>query len=349
MSERRRSISLLLLGLALGGAGSNPVAVVEDGPLPVEQRALSAFSEDPNRRFDFWIGDWDVNLRIHQQDLSWQDSVEARARVYSILRGKAILELWESAPIKGFSLRYYDPTEQKWVLWLNWPGENRAGMSRLEGRFRHGRGDFFGESRNAEGQTVISRFSFNDVSPKTMRWDDAYSSDGGKTWSNNWIMEWTRRAAEAVWPLPSPAPTFVDGTLCDQEPFRVHEVLAGDWSGKASEGPGESAAQPASLEMRQVLDGCAVLGFLQAGDAEWFLMTTFDTRRELWELSVLSHARRASLERFWAREDPMVLSSSDEEKRYRLAMEGQRDLTIEVMDTSSAGATPLRSFLLHRD
>ena len=25
------------------------------------------------RQFDFWIGEWDVNLRIQQGDLSWPD------------------------------------------------------------------------------------------------------------------------------------------------------------------------------------------------------------------------------------------------------------------------------------
>ena len=30
------------------------------------ERAYSAFSPDPARRFDFWIGEWDVNLRMLQ-------------------------------------------------------------------------------------------------------------------------------------------------------------------------------------------------------------------------------------------------------------------------------------------
>ena len=71
-------------------------------------RAYSAFSSDPSRRFDFWVGEWDVDLRMLQDDLTWKDSIVARDSVYAILGGKAILELWDSKPIKGFSLRYFD-------------------------------------------------------------------------------------------------------------------------------------------------------------------------------------------------------------------------------------------------
>ena len=37
--------------------------------------------------------------RMQQPDLSWKDSVKARAQIYSILDGHAILELWNSTPI----------------------------------------------------------------------------------------------------------------------------------------------------------------------------------------------------------------------------------------------------------
>ncbi len=53
------------------------------------ERAYSEFSPDPARRFDFWIGEWDVNLRMLQDDLTFEDSVAARASVYPILDGKA--------------------------------------------------------------------------------------------------------------------------------------------------------------------------------------------------------------------------------------------------------------------
>ena len=113
-----------------------------------------------------------------------------------MLEGKAILELWDEASIKGFSLRYYDAGRKEWVLWLNWPGANRSGSSSLAGTFRHGRGDFFSTYTTQDGTEGISRYSFNDITATSLRWDDAYSTDAGKTWSHNWIMEFSR-----TWPL----------------------------------------------------------------------------------------------------------------------------------------------------
>ncbi|NIQ57390.1 MAG: hypothetical protein GWN71_29570, partial [Gammaproteobacteria bacterium] len=82
------------------------------------------------------VGEWDVNLRVRQDDLSWADEVRSVARIYPILRGKAMLELWSDRRrdgIKGYSLRYFDVARQEWVIWLNWPGPDRSGSSSLAG------------------------------------------------------------------------------------------------------------------------------------------------------------------------------------------------------------------------
>ena len=261
----------VLLSLASPGV---PDSRIEAPP----ERAYSAFSTDPARRFDFWIGEWDVNLRTLQDDLTFDDSVAARASIYPILDGKAILELWDSTQIKGFSLRYYDPTEKKWELWLDWPGPNRSRLERMEGSFRHGRGEFSDTSQDAEGKTIMTVFSFNDITPFSLRWDDRYSSDDGKTWKRNWVMEFTRWAVDPRWPIRRGAiPTYTDGKLCDDERFRTYELLLGTWR-----------SDEASFEVFPILDGCAVIGFLEdAAGADEFVFMTFDTFEERWVEAVL--------------------------------------------------------------
>lgn len=100
----------------------------------------------------------DVNLRVRQQDGSWQDARSATAKIYRILGGKAILELWDervpAAGIRGFSLRHYDHEAGDRVLYLNWPGQNRSAPSSLRGAFRHGRGEFFSIYTNDAGDEV---------------------------------------------------------------------------------------------------------------------------------------------------------------------------------------------------
>ncbi len=283
------------------------------GPLPPDQRAQSAFSDDPHRQFDFWIGEWDVLLRERDADGEWKQLVTARDSIYSILNGKAILELWDSNTIKGYSLRYYDPALQKWVLWLNWPGKNRSSNSSLQGIFRHGRGDFASEYDLPNGDHMMQVYSFNDVSQNALRWDDRYSKDNGKTWSFNWIMEFSRRAVEpSVLNTRQAAPTFDDpvngdGARCDDQHFRAYEKFAGSWEGSAKMG---DKTVPASFSAHKVLGGCSVMGFMHVGEQSWFMLATWLTGAKQWEVSLLSDVRGEPLIRLFSDDDPMNVKSN---------------------------------------
>jgi len=161
------SLALLSLGAPTAGAQTPPIV---DPNLPEQAR-----------RFDFWIGTWRVNLRVHQQDLTWEDEVEAEARIHPVLRGKALLELWDGGDTKGMSLRYFDTAVGRWVMWLDWPRRNRSGSFRLEGAFRHGRAEFETRRRQADGSEILTRYTFSDITDRSLRWDDAFSRDGGRT------------------------------------------------------------------------------------------------------------------------------------------------------------------------
>ena len=237
---------------------------------------------EPSRQFDFWVGEWDVNLRTIQEDGSWKDTIAAEARIYPILEGKAVLELWDSQPIKGFSLRYFDPDEENWVLWLNWPGPDRSGSSSLEGSFRHGRGEFTSTRTDPEGNEILQVYTFSDVTPTSLRWDDAYSKDGGRTWSRQWIMKFSRTAD-----VPTLAPgggeehTFETGARCGLDAFRPYETLAGAHAGTV-----ETAGVVEAIRLTgyRVLDGCAVLLFLEWDGGERFAHLTYNTFASRYEL-----------------------------------------------------------------
>lgn len=318
--RRSAFVCVLLLAAGVGAA---------------ESWRSSAFSDEPGRRFDFWIGEWDVNLRIRQPDLSWKDSIAARAEIYPVLDGKAVLELWDSVPIKGFSLRYFDPEKEKWVLWLNWPGENRSGSSSLEGTFRHGRGDFFSSVTDAEGATTLSRYSFNDIGPDSLRWDDAYSRDGGKTWTHNWVMEFTRTAAEPAIPTGETGHTFDGGGRCDREEFRRYEYLAGTWRGHGG-GPDTPADErtPAVWRGVKVLDGCALLiwGEYPTGDrpVRSLAQLTFNTHAGQYELLELDNLPGTPARLLYgpAVDDAIELfhrASRDAEPDYKLVLSRHED------------------------
>ncbi len=251
------------------------------------------------REFDFWIGSWDVNLRTIQEDLTWKDSIQAEAHIHQVLDGKAILELWHSASVTGFSIRYFDTKSNQWQLWLNWPGKDRSKLSHLSGSFRHRRGDFTTSFTNKDGKEILARYTFCDISPNSLRWDDAYSSDRGKNWSNNWIMEFSRKSA-----LPPPieglnAHTYGAGDRCPDPGFKVLQSFVGKWEGEFQSPLGDGAVEVLGSFM---VGKCAVIQFvtLQLQDSTWreFRHISFNVEAKQLEVAVLDNQMDTGLVRF---------------------------------------------------
>lgn len=329
----------LIPALLIGSTSSAAAPLVPDDTL------RDAWTDGSDRDFDFWLGTWDVLLRIRQDDGSWLDARHAEAKIYRVLGGKAVLELWdekaEGPAIRGFSLRHFDHDAAEWVLYLNWPGSNRSGISSLTGRFRHGRGEFFSRRMGPDGATTISRYTFSDIAPDRLRWDDAFSTDGGETWRNNWIMEFDRTGDRARWPpLGEVAHTFHDGTRCDRPEFRAFEPLAGRWRGTVELGIGDDRRTgDASLVAYRILDGCAVLSFLTtdvAGEhVEELGFHSFNTYVEVLEEAHLDDRPGTGLRSLFgsAEGDTLVLAAPrdrDATEQRRWIFDGRSALRLEV-------------------
>ena len=167
-------------------------------------------------------------------------------------------------------------------MWLDWPGPDASRVSNLQGNFRHGRGVFEGRRPLEDGEERIARFSFDDITPFSLRWEDAFSTDSGETWRYNWIMEFSREALEPDWPIPHQnTPTLHDGKRCPADPYRAYEPLDGIWTGSDDEG------RRWKLEAWRIIGGCAVMALLEGGGDERFLFITWNLPAERYELHVL--------------------------------------------------------------
>ena len=62
----------------------------------------------------------------------------------------------------------------------------------MAGRFENGVGTFTAEEL-FEGKPIVVRFRWIIESNDRLRWEQAFSPDGGKTWETNWEMAFTRR------------------------------------------------------------------------------------------------------------------------------------------------------------
>lgn len=88
-------------------------------------------------------------------------------------------------------LRLLDVDNKLWAdYWVN----SKTGVLTSPpswGSFVNGVGTWDSEELDA-GQPTIVRGVWDRIGAKTCRWYQAASRDGGTTWAENWVMEWTR-------------------------------------------------------------------------------------------------------------------------------------------------------------
>lgn len=159
-----------------------------------EQAKTPAAPRDGSRDFDFELGSWRTHLRLLRHPLSGShDWIECdgTTTVSGLLDGRAnVAELRVSCPtarIEGISLRLYEPATHRWTL--NYANV-RDGLltSPMIGSFREGRGTFHGKD-SLDGRPIVVRFVISPLTPDSIRFEQSFSADNGRTWELNWAAE----------------------------------------------------------------------------------------------------------------------------------------------------------------
>lgn len=151
--------------------------------------------------FDFYMGKWRVHHRRLKERLvgtdEWQE-FEGTSEAWPILDGAGniddnILEL-PAGTYRAISIRSFDTESQTWSIW--WL-DGRSPRGPLDppvvGGFSNGVGTFLAKD-TFNGQSITVRFLWSNITERTCRWEQAFSTDGGKTWEVNWVMVSTRTA-----------------------------------------------------------------------------------------------------------------------------------------------------------
>jgi hypothetical protein len=184
----------LFVAVSLAAVASNP----RQG---LTQSSSAASSEanhrDGQRDFDFEIGTWKTRLSRLQNPLSGSKSwvkYEGTTVVRKVWNGRAnLVELDVKGPaghLEGLSLRLYNPESRQWSL--NFSNSRTGTLSTPSvGGFKHGRGEFYSEE-SFDGRAIQVRFVISPITPDSVRFEQSFSADGGKTWEVNWIATDTR-------------------------------------------------------------------------------------------------------------------------------------------------------------
>jgi len=146
--------------------------------------------------FNFLVGNWTVaNRRLRERLVGcteW-DEFESSSTAWNLLDDAAQIDQFTFPDgATALTLRLLDPKRQEW--WLRWAASSDGVLlPPVIGRFdENGVGTFYGDDEH-RGTPVRVRYVWSDITEKSARWEQAFSTDGGQSWEINWIMQLTRK------------------------------------------------------------------------------------------------------------------------------------------------------------
>ena len=152
--------------------------------------------------FDFIFGQWSVRNRklVDVTDRACDEWVEfdAVSQVSPILSGFGHIDSMSvaapadgGAPIEGFTLRLFDPSDETWRIW--WSSTRVPGVldTPVAGRFDGSHG-VFESSDTIGGLPALVRFEWLVDRPDQPQWQQSFSYDDGRTWALTWVMLFTK-------------------------------------------------------------------------------------------------------------------------------------------------------------
>ncbi len=143
--------------------------------------------------FDFLTGEWHIDNRRLNTDGNW-DEFPGEASCFGILQGVVSIEELRipARQFSGMGLRVLDVVNGVWSdFWVN----AKSGHLRapgMQGSFIDQVGSFVSEEID-EGQPILVRGVWDQISADRCRWQQSVSRDQGQTWQLNWSMQWRRK------------------------------------------------------------------------------------------------------------------------------------------------------------
>jgi hypothetical protein len=195
--QRRRWIerSTALAAFAISPLGA---ATATDLTRTKERFAMQHDETAAATNFDFLFGRWRIdNERLKERLVGSNDweRFEASGECRPVLGGVGNVDSFDTTwngGFRGMTLRLLNLDTRQWsIYWAS----NRSGVLEppVVGAFESGVGRFFGRDTH-KGIPVLARFIWSEITPTSAHWQQAFSTDEGKTWETNWHMRMSRVA-----------------------------------------------------------------------------------------------------------------------------------------------------------
>jgi hypothetical protein len=194
MNSRLAQLALAFLFIAASSLVSPHILAQQTSPAAIDH------AHDGSHDFDFLIGDWKAHVRRLPDRLNgsnkWDeyDGISNHHKILDTNSNFEQFEVWskdKSQHLKAQTLRLYNPDTQQWYIYLVDADKGTLDTPPVVGQFTGNRGEFYHQELS-KGRTVLVRYVWLNLSPKSARMEQSFSPDGGKSWEVNWICELSR-------------------------------------------------------------------------------------------------------------------------------------------------------------
>ena len=164
---------------------------------------IEASSASSTKDFDFILGKWNIHNRKLKSRLNncqeWVE-FEATEEVRPVLAGLGNVENMNATisglQYEGMGIRLFDPHTRLWSIY--WADNQSGKLNKpVVGSFDQHIGRFFAED-SFNGQKIVVQFMWDLTDPNKPNWNQAFSTDDGKTWEWNWYMYFSRPVIKKI-------------------------------------------------------------------------------------------------------------------------------------------------------
>lgn len=177
----------------------HPLWIASYAKMPDAKRSVAGVGVPGDAgNFDFQVGTWHVELdRLAQRLAGSRDwrSYAGSLVVQRLWNGRANVGELDvrrgSDRIAYVMLRTYNPQTGQWSDYAVDMDDGSVLFPPAVGRFSDGRGELYDRETYA-GKDIVVRYVFDEITPRSCRFVQSFSSDNGKTWERNAVAIFTR-------------------------------------------------------------------------------------------------------------------------------------------------------------
>ncbi len=191
--QRRVAAAGVMVALFLCGLGTRRTLAQSSPPqTSVVANVNQSAARDGRHDFDWDIGTW----KTHQKRLlhpltgstTWVEyqGTDVVRKIWDGANDGLIQAQGPAGRLEIYTLRVYNPDAHQWNIYFTNPATGVLGPPAV-GEFRKGQGEFY-DQETYNGRAILVRFAVFDITPDSCRFEQAFSTDGGKTWEPNFIV-----------------------------------------------------------------------------------------------------------------------------------------------------------------